>query len=378
MEFNYNNNMIGENSSSNYTSFITNIIDGMRDWVRVLDINDNVLYMNKPMKHAFANCPPGKKCYEYIGRLEPCENCISRKAVFNDRAFEKEEQIEDDFFSVMSSPVKNIEGEIIGVVEVLRNITVVKKLQGNLLIQNKKLQDDLEVAHKLQCRLLPHHSPEDKLNFSFIYHPCEHLGGDFIDIFKIDESHTAIYISDVSGHGVSASMLTIFLRSAIDKHNLSPSYVLQKLYTEFNTNDFDPDLYIAMFFAIINVNEKTVTYSNAGLNVPPIVFGPNRLEFLRIPGIPISNWVEKPSYIDNQIHLGKDDKIFFYTDGIIEIKDQDNRQYGEERLLNKLLKSSISPSSTLNSILKDAMSFASLDSVSNAGDDITMALISIK
>lgn len=377
MEILKKTNFIAESPTS-YASFISNIMDGMRDWVRVLDKNDNVVYMNAPMKQAFGECLPGKKCYEYIGKTSPCVDCISKKTIFEDRSYEKEETIKSNIFSVMSSPVKNVNGEIIGVVEVMRNITEFKKLQHNLIQQNKRLQDDLDVARKLQCRLLPHHSPEDKVNFSFVYQPCEHLGGDFIDIFKIDDSHTAIYISDVSGHGVSASMLTVFLRSAIDKQSISPSFVLNKLFAEFNSNNFDPDLYIAMFFAVINVNERTITYANAGMNVPPIVFGPNRLELLRSPGIPISNWVEKPVYSDNQIFLGENDKIFLYTDGIIELRNQENGQYGEERLLSKLLQDSISPSSTLNAIMHDAINFSGLDDLAYTGDDITMALVSLK
>ena len=84
---------------------------------------------------------------------------------------------------------KMIMGEIIAVVEVLRDITQIKLLQQKVIDQNKKLQADLNMARKLQCSFLPRQLPDDKIKFSYIYTPCETLGGDFLDIFKINDDH---------------------------------------------------------------------------------------------------------------------------------------------------------------------------------------------
>jgi phosphoserine phosphatase RsbU/P len=273
--------------------FIEDIINGMYDWVRVIDRDDNILYVNKTMKENITKYPVGQKCYMAIGRDTPCENCISRKAIFEGHSHQKEEIIAGRTFSIMSSPVKNETGEIIAAVEVLHDITQIKHLQKQTMEQNKKLQEDLNIAKKLQCRLLPKKQLEDKVNFSFLYQPCEDIGGDFLDIYNIDETHTGVYIADVSGHGVSASMLTIFLRSSINKKQLSPTKALEELFKEFNYNNFDPDLYITVFYAIIDTLNKTVTFSNAGHNVSPIIFNKDKTEFLRVPGIPISNWLSR-------------------------------------------------------------------------------------
>jgi len=99
----------------------------MFDWVRVLDMYDNVIFMNKSMAEASNKHLIGYKCYEIVGRTEPCENCISRKSVFDGATHEKEEYIDSRIFSVMSSPVRNIEGKIIAVVEVMRETTKMKK-----------------------------------------------------------------------------------------------------------------------------------------------------------------------------------------------------------------------------------------------------------
>ncbi len=360
--------------------FIEDIIDGMFDWVRVIDKDDNVIYMNKAMSVNAKSVKVGSKCYHVIGRDTPCENCISRKAVFFGQPHEKEECIGDKIFSVMSSPVKNEQGKTVAVVEVLRDATQMKQLQQEILRQNIKLQEDLNMARRLQCSMLPKYFPKDKVDFSFLYNPCEALGGDFLDIFKIDENHLGLYVADVSGHGVPASMLTIFLRSTLNKRLISPSEALNDLFFEFNKSDMGEDLYITVFYAILNTEEKTMLYANAGHNVSPVIFNTERntFEILRQPGVPISRWVEAPEYEDGHAGLNTGDRLFFSTDGIIEMRNPRKEQFGEDRLFDLLLSSKKDPSGTLNTIIDEACEFAGIKDLKTIIDDITIALLEIK
>jgi len=280
----------------------------------------------------------------------------------------------------MSSPLRNDTGEIIASVEVLRDITQLKELQDIVMRQNQKLQDDLMIAKKLQCNLLPKDLRQDKVSFSFIYQPCEDLGGDFLDIFEIDNDHIGIYIADVSGRGIPASMLTVFLRSAIDRKSLSPSKVLTSLYKEFYSSNFDHEVYITVFYSIINITNHTIKFSNAGHNVYPIIFNKydtSRFESLIVPGMPISNWFEEPHYTEVQLDLRKHDRLFYCTDGIIELKNDTQEQFGEERLQKILFSDTSEPSSTLNKIISEACKFAGIDDSSTVPDDITVAIIDI-
>ena len=234
------------------------------------------------------------------------------------------------------------------------------------------------MARKLQNSLLPKDPVDERLKFSYIYRPSESLGGDFLDIFHIDDRHIGIYIADVSGHGVPSSLLTVFLKSSINKKLTSPAQALKELYAAFNSSRFDPEMYITIFYSVLDLEENRITYSNAGHNAAPVIFGNHRFEVLRMPGTPISSWLASPSYVDRASQLNPDDRIFFYTDGIMELKNKSRQQFGEKRLLEQLRKHNFASDSLLDGILERAFEFSGLTDADTVNDDITMALVEIK
>lgn len=364
-----------KNLSPSACSFIEEIIDGMQDWVRVINKENIIIFINKSMREALGHDIVGQKCYQLLGKNSPCTNCVSR--CLTHRPDIKEEVINGRTFSVTSSPLKSSEAiSEEAVIEVLHDITDLKQMSLSLEAQNDLLKQDLLMAKSLQYTLLPKESLScEKIDFSYIYRPCETLGGDFIDIFKLDDEHIGLYIADVSGHGVAASMLTMYLCTALDKSQLSPSKALTQLYKNYNGNNFFRELYIAVFYVVLDIRNNTLTYSNAGLNVCPILFSGNEYKILRVPGIPISNWLENPEYTEVTININPKDRLFLYTDGIIEIRNKLGNQFGEERLLEHLLETNLPPQQTLLSMIQKAMSFYDK---SNQNDDITVALLEIK
>jgi len=172
--------------------------------------------------------------------------------------------------------------------------------------------------------------------------------------------------------------LTVFLRSSLNRELKSPAKTLEKLYTEFNHSTLDEELYISLFYCIIDLDGKKMLYSNAGLNVTPVLFGKERFELLRMAGIPISNWLDKPEYKDGAVALQSGDKLFLYSDGILEMRNDTNEQYGESRLVDILLNSKSSPEQMLQEIRESAFRFAGIDTENELQDDVTMALLEIK
>ncbi len=362
-----------ENSSF---KFILDILDGMHDWVRVVDRNNSVIFINRSMEEGLnIENLAGKKCYELMGRTDPCGSCITLKAISEGKTFKKEEVFSKRTFSIMSSPIIADDGGIHYAVEVLRDITKEKELENRLLNQNLKLQQDLVMAKKLQMQFLPRDVQFPCLDFAYLYHPCDDLSGDMVNIFQIDTEHIGIYIADVSGHGVSASMLTIFLISTLNRKTFSPSRALHRLFRQFNASDFDKNSYITVFYGIYNIRTHVLTYSNAGHNCIPVIFSKNSMQRLFMPGVPVSNWVDKPRYYDATVYLNPCDRFFLYTDGVVDqwLGDPE-KLFCNSSILNILKDTDVDLNIALNLIGRHI--YANLDAMNaKQKDDITMALI---
>lgn len=363
-------------SDNSSFKFILDILDGMHDWVRVVDRDNSVIFMNRSMEEAMElEDLGGKKCYELMGRNEPCGICITRKAVFDGKSYKKEEVYGNRTFSIMSSPIIADDGTIHYAVEVLRDITKEKELENHIIKQNLKLQQDLDMARKLQLQLLPRGFQVPGLDFAFLYHPCDDLSGDMVNFFQIDRERIGFYIADVSGHGVSASMLTVFLISILNRRSPSPSRALYRLFKQFNAGDFDKNSYITVFYAVYNLRTHMLCYSNAGHNCIPIICGAEGDQKLFMPGIPISNWVDKPDYRDASVYLNPGERLFLYTDGAADqwLGDPE-KLIDDSYVLNILRDHHIDTKIALNLISRYV--YNRLDAMNaRQKDDITMAIL---
>ena len=363
-------------SDNSSFKFILDILDGMHDWVRVVDRENSVIFMNRSMEEGLElEDLAGKKCFELMGRKDPCESCITREAVFSGKSFKKEEVYGNKTFSIMSSPIIADDGSIHYAVEVLRDITKEKELENRIIKQNLKLQQDLDMARKLQLQLLPRGLQIFGLDFSFFYRPCDDLSGDMVNLFQIDKEHVGLYIADVSGHGVSASMLTVFLISILSRRTHSPSRALYRLFKQFNASDFDRNSYITVFYAIYNLRTHLLSYSNAGHNCIPIICGSEGVQKLFMPGIPISNWMEKTEYKDACVYLKPGERLFLYTDGAADQWLGDPEKLIDDTYILNILKDHrIDAKIALNLISRYV--YNRLDAMNaRQKDDITMAII---
>lgn len=323
---------IKENPRLNYE-----ILDGMVDWVRVIDTNNIIIYANKPMKDALGEDIIGKICYSALKKTCSCERCITDTTISTGCPSEKEEIIGDRIYSVKSSPVKDIYGEIYAAVEVFRDVTRERTLEKELKKRNKKMSKDVSFARVLQEKILPSKGQYDNIYTDFIYRPSEMLSGDIFDVFHIDENHIGLYIGDVAGHGVMSSMMTMFIRQtmrAIKNNILHPGQALSELHKRFLDLNLDYDKYFTIFYGVLDKRDNTFRYVNGGHNCIPILYNKNRFELLETTGFPISYLFEKIDYDERAIKLNKCDKIIFYTDGIIEAKNKQRKEFGLDKLVS--------------------------------------------
>lgn len=312
------------------------IAEDMIDWVRVINQQNTVVYANKKMVQDLGELK-GKKCYEVFGRTSCCEDCISFKTLQSGTITKHEVEIQNKVYMVISSPMKDDKGNICGCVEVFRDITNERELTKKLHQKNKKMSDDISFARNMQYRMLPLKGVHSGINIDYLYESSELLSGDFFDIFKIDSKNIAIYMCDVVGHGVSASLLTIFVRQSLrtmPKGNIDLNNIMKELHRSFLALNLDYDKYFSMFFGIYNKSTKQFRYVNAGHNSIPIVMHENgNIAMLEAKGYPICNIFDTVEYEENSIDLFSKDKIFFYTDGITESKSEDGQEFGIDRLV---------------------------------------------
>ena len=231
---------------------------------------------------------------------------------------------------------------------------VVEQRTSEIRLVNDKMIEDLEYAKRIQQSLLPS-TPLNIYGVKFIseYIPCERLSGDFFHIHVLDEENIGVYIADVSGHGVSAAVMTVFADRVIKSteygnraKSLSPAKRLDLFYKEFNRSDFPSEMHIVIFKAVYNIKTKVLSYCSGGMNVLPILHRKNgEFEILdKSIGFPICKFgdIYTPEYKNAYLKLDSGDRIIFFTDGLVEHFKENSLDSSET--LVRILKKNINES----------------------------------
>jgi sigma-B regulation protein RsbU (phosphoserine phosphatase) len=262
----------------------------------------------------------------------------------------------------------------------------VAKTRAQIMEANARLYRDIEYARQIQSSMLPDRILSlGGMNFFSDLIPSESLSGDFINIFEIDDNNIGLYIVDVSGHGISSAIMTIYADRTImaNKFNhykqellLSPSGVLSDLFTLYNNSSFPDEMYLLMFYGIYNSKSRKFTYATAGLNTQPILINNKGVSFLEADGaFPIcrmGNYIQ-PAYTNTVLTMNPGDRIFLYSDGLTESVNRDDKPFGSERLMKILNSSSSLSARDLYYEIFDRFSCFVLDK--KLQDDVTLLLI---
>lgn len=315
------------------------VLESMVDWVRVIDKKGIIIYANKAMKDSLGEEIIGVECFKSHCRDRKCGFCISTRSMKTGETMQKEEVINGVHYSVKSSPVYDLDGEIKAAVEVFRDVTRERKLEMELIERNKKMSKDLKFAKKIQEKILPKKGDVDNIRIDYLYKPSEMLSGDMFDVFSIDREHVGIYISDVAGHGIGASIMTMFIRQtmrAIKDDILSPSLVLSELHRRFSLLGLEVDKYFTIFYGVYNKRTRIFKYANAGHNCIPIRYNDDSIDLLESKGYPIALLLDELTFKEKKVEILKGDKILFYTDGITEAKDHNNVLFGVKGVVDTI------------------------------------------
>ncbi len=208
---------------------------------------------------------------------------------------------------------------------------IVERRTREIRDTNVKMMAELEYAKLIQQSLLP---PKQVtlhgIRFTSDYIPCQSLSGDLYQFFKIDDRLLGLYIADVSGHGVSAAMLTVFTERLINpvygmregEGKASPEKSMRFLFNEFNKANFPDEMHIVAFKAVFDIESKILTYCTGGMNTVPVVIRASGeiIPLDQSTGFPICKFDEfyQPEFREATITLIAGDRILFYTDGLAD------------------------------------------------------------
>jgi sigma-B regulation protein RsbU (phosphoserine phosphatase) len=217
------------------------------------------------------------------------------------------------------------------------------ELLSQISSQHNELKKDLEAAAWLQARFLPEDRPIEGFKIAWLFKPCDKLGGDFFNVFKLPDGRLAAYFLDVSGHGVTAAMMGIAVVQALQQlagylekqvsRSLSMSQILYRLEEEFPIERFN--LYFTMVYLEIDPGEKVMKWVNAGHPEPILHRKGSKPSFLKGSG-PFIGMDQSELVPQKQIELKAGDRIYLYSDGITERRNKSGDFLDKEGLLTAI------------------------------------------
>jgi serine phosphatase RsbU (regulator of sigma subunit) len=198
-----------------------------------------------------------------------------------------------------------------------------------------RLECELRAARVFQLSLLPDASASrNGFEVSFLYEPCDELGGDFCDYVLRDDAPGAILISDVSGHGAPAAMITGMVKqafhAAVDQ-DFAPSAVLERIAGASRL--FPDGKYVTATAVRFSSAATTLDYASAG-HPPALLLGRGGSIVTLDPSAPMIH-PSLPVWSCQQrvVRMEVGDQLLLYTDGLTEAQNSEGDEFGFERLV---------------------------------------------
>jgi sigma-B regulation protein RsbU (phosphoserine phosphatase) len=194
----------------------------------------------------------------------------------------------------------------------------------------QQIDQEMELARRLQVSFLPQKLPEvPPARFAVHYLLCGQVGGDFYDVFRLDENHVGFYVADAMGHGVPASLLTIFIKKGVRAKEVfgqqyrlvPPGEVLQRLNKDLIDQALSETPFITMVYALFNHRDGTLRFSRAGHPYPLHIPRKGDLQLWRNEGLLLG--VFDAQFSDRTCNLVPGDKVLLYSDGVDNARFED-------------------------------------------------------
>jgi sigma-B regulation protein RsbU (phosphoserine phosphatase) len=245
-------------------------------------------------------------------------------------------------------------------------------------IEKQRMEEELRFAQNIQRDLLPKTMPVlEGIGIAAINIPSREVGGDYFDVIPLSENLYGIAIADVAGKGAGAALLMASLQASLRALARSDFPIKDMVFRINNLihQNTALDKFITFFYGLLDTEQLTFTYCNAGHNPPLRIPKSGETASLEKGGVILGMMANMPFEIDS-IELYSGDRIVLYTDGVSEAVNPQGEEFGTERIETIVKRNSNSSASDLlNAILDNVTQFRG-DAYQN--DDMTLVLLTFK
>ncbi|MCH8970190.1 MAG: serine/threonine-protein phosphatase [Planctomycetes bacterium] len=215
-----------------------------------------------------------------------------------------------------------------------------QRLGRHLSKQFAEVDQDMRLASRLQQEFLPQALPHiDGFRFSVVYRPASWVSGDIYDIARVDEKHVSFYVADAMGHGLAASLLTMFVRRAMRNKEvsrsgyriLSPSETLQILNDTLADEQLNNCQYVTAGYCLLDHTTRMLTFARGGHPHLILAEPDGSLREIQTEG-GLLGLFPRQEFPAKRIQLHSGQKVILHSDGMeLAFVEQRDYETGEPR-----------------------------------------------
>jgi sigma-B regulation protein RsbU (phosphoserine phosphatase) len=341
------------------TRLINTLLNAMPDFIFVKDLEGRFLVINEACAKGIGAETPeaavGKTDFDFLEDHAVAEQYKADEAVViatGEPLIDREEPFVDhdksvSWLSTTKVPLRDDDGTIIGIIGIARNITERKEAEQVLAEKSAAMEANLKVAAQFwktivpdRCPSFPHGSRyEIKIHQQYL--PSEELGGDFFNVRILDDKRVGLFICDVTGHDIRATLVAAMVNGLLEQEGEvahDPGRVLDDLNNRLLEimEHSGREIFVTAFYMVIDLEAGTARLSKAGH--PGVLHYSRNQQKILTHGKdhPALGIMQKFRYEEMTIDLEDGDLLLLYTDGILEQTNPQGDEYGIDRFKKAL------------------------------------------
>jgi serine phosphatase RsbU (regulator of sigma subunit) len=255
---------------------------------------------------------------------------------------------------------------------------IAEKIENAMLAEiakeKERLDTEIEIARDIQQNLFPKSVPKiPGYDIACFNRPSTEVGGDYYDVLILDDDCYGLAIGDVAGKGIGAAMLMSNLQAVLRARAWNirkPGDLLNRINGDI-AERVGEGRFITFCYFLLDTANASLIYSNAGHN-PPYFVRDGEVRELDVSGIPLGIFGES-HYEDSEETISTGDVVLLYSDGITECMNEDEDEFGEDRLKEVLIANSGKSAHDISEAIVHAVDGFREEAPSS--DDITLVVL---